>query len=79
LDDRIGKGKNGARSSGTNYYFALISKMAAALNKRFPHLILLRDRQQRIRKQEKFKKSIWTRKSFQERQWKSEYNLLIEE
>jgi hypothetical protein len=55
--------------------------MAAALNlnKRFPHLILLRDRQQRIRKQEKFKKSIWTRKIFQERQWKSEYNLLIEE
>jgi hypothetical protein len=53
--------------------------MAAALNKRVPHLILLRDRQQRIRKQEKYKKSIWIRKLFQERQWKSEYHLLIEE
>jgi hypothetical protein len=49
--------------------------MAAALNKRL--LILLRRRQQRRRKEEKYKKSIWIRQIFQERQWKSEYHLLI--
>ena len=54
--------------------------MAAAVNKRFLLLcILLRRRQQRRKKQQKYKKSIWVRKIFQERQWASEYYLLIEE
>jgi hypothetical protein len=39
----------------------------------------LRRRQQRRNKQEKYKKSIWIRKIFQERQWKSKYHLSIEE
>ena len=34
---------------------------------------------ERRNKQEKYKKSIWIRKSFQERQWKSKYHLSIEE
>jgi hypothetical protein len=33
-------------------------KMATALTKRVLHLILLRDRQQRVRKQEKYKKHL---------------------
>jgi hypothetical protein len=35
--------------------------------------------QQRRRKQEKYKKSIWVRKIVQERQMESEYHLLMEE
>jgi hypothetical protein len=59
--------------------FRAYFKTAAALNKRVLHLIWLRRRQQRRSKQEKYKKSIWIRKIFQERQWKSKYHLLIEE
>jgi hypothetical protein len=55
-------------------------KTAAAMNKRVLLVIWLRRRQQRRSKQEKYKKrSIWIRKIFQERQWKSKskYHLLL--